>query len=113
MVGRKKKDAGQDATDVAGETPVRDAPKIELDGPMPPTYLGTAILGVLLCTPLGLLGVYWGLRVRSRWARGDEDGAFSASDKAEMFTYAALGAFMIIAAIALVWAIVQRITESS
>lgn len=107
MVGRKNKDA---ATSGDGTSKVRDAPPVALDGPMPPTYLGSAIIAIVLCTPLGVLGLYWGLRVRNRWGRGDENGAFRASRNAEMFTYAAFGAFVILLAIAIVVAIVRRIT---
>ncbi len=107
MVGRKNKETSPSE---GGGSKVRDAPPVALDGPMPPTYLGSAIIAILLCTPLGVIGLYWGLRVRNRWGRGDENGAFQASRNAEMFTYAAFGAFVIIAAIAIAVAIVRRIT---
>ena len=108
MVGRKKKQA--EAEGAAPEAP-SPPPQQEPDGPMPPTYLGMAILSLLLCAVLGIIGLYWGLQVRRRWSRGDEDGAFVASKNAEMFTYGAYGAFLIALVIAIIVAIVRSFTS--
>lgn len=63
----------------------------------PDSSLFGAILATLFCFwPLGLIGIFWALRVRPRWKRGDEAGAKHAAAMAEKFTFAAVGLFVII-----------------
>lgn len=80
----------------------------------PPAYLVSSILvTVFCCLPFGVVAIVYGLQVQTRWRAGDERGANHASDMAEKWMYAGIGAaFLIAVASAIWWFAVGRFQDS-
>lgn len=61
------------------------------NGIKPPTYLGWAIAScILCCLPLGIVAIVYAAQVNDKWIRGDYDGAYRASQNAQIWTIAAV-----------------------
>lgn len=74
------------------EKSLEDAPYASLFG---------AVASTLFCFPIfGIVAIVYALRVRPRWKRGDESGAYHAAEMAEKFTYASVGVAVIVYGIA-------------
>ena len=57
----------------------------------PSTYLGWAIVScILCCLPLGIVAIIYAAQVNDKWLRGDYDGAYRASQNAQIWTIAAI-----------------------
>ena len=69
---------------------------------MPSNGLLGAVISVFLFFPLGIFAVAAAPQVRGRWKRGDRTGARESAERAERLTYAAVGVFILIAAVAAV-----------
>lgn len=61
------------------------------NGVKPPSYLGWAIAScILCCLPLGIVAIIYAAQVNDKWIRGDYDGAYRASQNAQIWTIAAI-----------------------
>ncbi len=61
------------------------------NGIKPPSYLGWAIAScILCCLPLGIVAIIYAAQVNDKWIRGDYDGAYRASQNAQIWTIAAV-----------------------
>lgn len=61
------------------------------NGIKPPSYLGWAIAScILCCLPLGIVAIVYAAQVNDKWIRGDYDGAYRASQNAQIWTIAAV-----------------------
>jgi hypothetical protein len=78
-----------------------------------PSYLALAILGLLCCFPLSLVGIFFGIQVNNLKTRGDLTGARRASDRARFWTIAALGIGIILYLISIIVTLVSFSTGAS
>lgn len=61
------------------------------NGVKPPSYLGWAIAScILCCLPLGIVAIVYAAQVNDKWIRGDCEGAYRASQNAQIWTIAAV-----------------------
>jgi len=63
----------------------------------PPAYLVSSIVVTVLCAPFGIIAFIYGLTVQTKWRAGDQRGAVHASDMAEKWMYAGVGAAILLA----------------
>lgn len=76
-------------------------------GTPPPNYLVWAILStVLCCLPLGVASIVFSTQVNSKWALGDVAGAQDSSAKAKKFAIWSAIAWVIVAALYLIFFVV-------
>jgi hypothetical protein len=77
----------------------------------PATYLGGSVLVTLFCCiPFGIVAITYGILVGTRWRAGDVDGARRASEMAEKWMNASIGAFVLLFVATLLWRVFARIT---
>jgi hypothetical protein len=69
----------------------------------PPGYLVSSIVVAFLCLPFGLIAIFYGLQVQTRWRAGDERGAAHSSDMAEKWMYGGIGAFVLVLIGTAIW----------
>ena len=70
----------------------------------PPSYLVSSILvTIFCCLPFGVVAIVYALAVQTRWHAGDERGASHASDMAEKWMYAGIGAAILLAIGSAIW----------
>ena len=115
MARKRKKDAdGVDSpnewtADLAAAAPTFRAGSPEpTDAPPQPSYLGP-VIAVLLCMPFGLLALVYAMQTPIRWRRGDQSGSRHAAAQSELWMYASVGAFVLMAiGYGLVWVFYLR-----
>jgi hypothetical protein len=63
-------------------------------GPLRPadSLFGSILVTLFCCLPFGLVAVVYGVLVHTRWSAGDQDGSKQASELAEKWMYASVGA---------------------
>ena len=70
----------------------------------PPAYVFSSIFVLLLCcAPFGIVALVYGFAVQRKWRAGDQRGAMRASDMAERWMYAGVGAGILIAIGTFIW----------
>lgn len=70
----------------------------------PPAYVFSSLVVMLLCCPpFGIVALVYGLAVQTKWRSGDHRGAMRASDMAEKWMYAGVGAGFLIAVGTFIW----------
>ena len=80
-------------------------------GPQQPAsnLLGSALVTFLCCLPFGLVAIVYGLQVGPKFRKGDYDGSQRASDMAERWMFAAVGAFILMLIVAGITYLLRRI----
>lgn len=79
----------------------------------PPAYLASSIFVTVLCAPFGIIALIYGLAVQTKWRAGDERGAAHASDMAEKWMYAGVGAAILLAIGYGIWWFFERRGEET
>lgn len=77
----------------------------------PATYLGGSVLvTIFCCVPFGIVAIVYGILVGTKWRAGDVDGSRHASDMAEKWMNASIGAFVLLFIATLLWRVFVRFT---
>ncbi len=64
--------------------------------PMPSSYLAWSIVATILCCiPFGIVAIYYASKVESRYISGNIDGAYRASDNAQLWIIVSISAGLV------------------
>ncbi len=72
------------------------------------SLLGSILVTLFCCFPLGLVAVVYGILVHTRWGAGDQQGARRAADMAERWMYASVGVAVLLFIAGLLYRFVFR-----
>jgi hypothetical protein len=70
--------------------PYGSAPYGSPAAPPPPTNLTYALVSLLFCWPASIVAIIYASQVKSRWLRGDQQGAMTASRRARTWATASV-----------------------